>query len=420
MNLDKLLFPKTLAVVGASRKPGKVGYEVVSNLQKAGFDGTVVPINPTADEVLGFRCYPSFKDYGEPIDLAVICVPTKAVPEAVAEALKAKAGAVCVITAGFKEVDEEGAKTERELAELCHKWNARMLGPNCLGLINTHNGMNASFAGQTPREGVISVISQSGALCTAILDWAMSRQIGLSKLVSIGNKADLNESDFVSTLSQDDQTKVIVAYLESITSGDEFMRAAAAAAAKKPVIVLKVGTSSAGARAASSHTGSLAGADVAYGAAFHRSGIIRAATFEALFDYASALAMQPLPKGDRVAIITNAGGPGIMAADAVENSGMQVAELSGAIASALRSKLPAAASVGNPIDVLGDADPERYAEALDAAQGRRLGRRHYCHPYPASDDQARRDGPGPGEPHAGREARPRHLHGRARRHARSR
>ncbi len=368
MNLQKLLCPETVAVIGASRSPGKVGHEIVKNLQAGGFAGGLVPVNPSADEILGIPCFPSLKAAAKPIDLAVIAVPTTAVHSAVNASLDAHAGAVCVITAGFKEVGREGADLEREIAELCTSRHARMLGPNCLGLINTGHRMNASFAAQMPRGGSISVISQSGALCTAILDWAAARHVGLAKLISIGNKADLDESDLVSALGDDDQTKVIVAYLESIASGKEFIQAAGAAAAAKPVVVLKAGTSSAGARAASSHTGSLAGADIAYGAAFRRSGIIRAATFESLFDYAAALAMQPLPKSNRVAIITNAGGPGIMAADAVENSGLEVAQLAGTTATALRQKLPAAASVGNPIDVLGDADPERYAEALDAAQ----------------------------------------------------
>jgi len=368
MNLEKLLSPGTVAVIGASRTPGKVGHEIVANLQRGGFAGTLVPVNPSADDILGVPCFPSLKAFGKPIDLAVIAVPTPSVPAALDASLDAHAGAVCVITAGFKEVGAEGAERERAIAELCAARNARMLGPNCLGLINTQHRMNASFAAQMPRKGNISVLSQSGALCTAILDWAAARQIGLSKLVSIGNKADLDESDFVSALAGDDDTRVIVAYLESIVSGKEFIQAAAATAAVKPVVVLKAGTSTAGARAASSHTGSLAGADIAYGAAFRRSGIVRAATFESLFDYAAALAMQPLPKGNRVAIITNAGGPGIMAADAVENSGLAVAQLGRTTADALREKLPAAASVGNPIDVLGDADPERYAEALQAAQ----------------------------------------------------
>jgi acetyltransferase len=242
------------------------------------------------------------------------------------------------------------------------------MGPNCLGLINTHHNMNASFASHMPQVGAISVVSQSGALCTAILDWAASRKMGLATLVSIGNKADLDETDFLSAFAEDDRTAVIVGYLESIGSGDEFIRAAESVAAVKPVVILKAGTTSAGSKAASSHTGALAGADIAYGAAFKRAGIIRAETFEALFDFAAALAMQPLPKGDRVAIITNAGGPGIMTADAVETCGMKVASLHPDTAEDLRERLPAAASVGNPIDVLGDADPDRYAMAVEAAQ----------------------------------------------------
>ena len=234
-----------------------------------------------------------------------------------------------MITAGFREIGAEGAALESEIAATCHAAGVRLLGPNCLGLINSHHKMNASFAKHMPRTGCISVISQSGALCAAILDWAASRHLGLAKLISMGNKADLNETHFLKALADDVQTKVIVGYLESIVTGDEFIKAAEAATSQKPVVVLKAGVTAAGGKAASSHTGSLAGADIAYGAAFKRSGIIRADTFEALFDYAMALAMQPLPKGNHVAIITNAGGPGIMAADAVEQSGLKVQPLGG-------------------------------------------------------------------------------------------
>jgi acetate---CoA ligase (ADP-forming) len=366
--LESLLYPKTVAVMGASRTPGKVGHEVLANLIKGGLDGDIVPVNPSGGEVLGHRLYASLEEYGKPIDLSVIAVPTAAVRGAVVSSLKAGAKAIVVITAGFKEVGEEGARLEREIADLCRSSGVRLMGPNCLGLINTHHKMNASFASYMPETGGISVLSQSGALCTAILDWAASRKMGLATLVSIGNKADLNENDFLAAFADDDKTKVIVGYLESIGSGDEFIRVAESVAAVKPVVILKAGTTSAGSKAASSHTGALAGADIAYGAAFKRAGVIRADTFESLFDFASALAMQPIPKGDRVAIITNAGGPGIMAADAVEHSGMTVASLHPDITDSLREKLPAAASVGNPIDVLGDADPERYAMAVAAAQ----------------------------------------------------
>jgi len=366
--LSSLLYPESIAVFGASRTPGKVGYEVVANLKEGGFAGAIVPVNPTADDILGLPCYPDLKTYGKPIELGVIAVPTKMVYAAVEDAIGASAKAIVVITAGFKEVDEAGAELEHEIERLCTRRGVKLVGPNCLGVINTDHAMNASFASHMPQAGGISVISQSGALLTAILDLAASRHLGLGKLVSMGNKAQLDETDFLTALATDEQTKVIVGYLESIASGDDFIRAAQQATSRKPVIVFKAGTTTAGVKAASSHTGSLAGADVAYGAAFVRSGVIRADTFESMFDYATAFAMQPLPKGDRVAIITNAGGPGIMAADAVENAGMKVSPLGGGAATALASKLPAAASVGNPIDVLGDADPERYVMAVDAAQ----------------------------------------------------
>ena len=366
--LSSLLYPESIAVFGASRTPGKVGYEVVANLKESGFAGAIVPVNPTADDILGLPCYPDLRTYGKPVELGVIAVPTKMVYAAVEDAIGASAKAIVVITAGFKEVDEAGAEMEHEIERLCTKRGVKLVGPNCLGVINTDHAMNASFASHMPQAGGISVISQSGALLTAILDLAASRHLGLGKLVSMGNKAQLDETDFLTALATDEQTKVIVGYLESIASGDDFIRAAQQATSRKPVIVFKAGTTTAGVKAASSHTGSLAGADVAYGAAFVRSGVIRADTFESMFDYATAFAMQPLPKGDRVAIITNAGGPGIMAADAVENAGMKISPLGGGAATALASKLPAAASVGNPIDVLGDADPERYVMAVDAAQ----------------------------------------------------
>ena len=366
--LEPLLSPKAIAVIGASRSPGKVGHEILANLKDGGFAGTIIPVNPSAEEILGLPCYPDLKSAKTRIDLSVIAVPAPSVKAAVTASLDAGAKAIAIITAGFKEVDAEGADLEQEIAKLCRSRGARLLGPNCLGLINAHHAMNASFATQMPTPGGISVMSQSGALCTAILDWAAARHLGLATLISMGNKADLSESDFLNAFAEDPETKVIVGYVESIVAGHEFMKAAENASSKKPVVVFKAGITQAGAKAASSHTGSLAGADIAYGAAFRRSGIVRADTFEAMFDFATAFAMQPLPKGRRVAIITNAGGPGIMAADAVEGAGMEVGTLAGGTATALKKKLPAAASVGNPIDVLGDADPDRYVAALTAAE----------------------------------------------------
>ncbi|MDD4871200.1 MAG: acetate--CoA ligase family protein [Kiritimatiellae bacterium] len=366
--LESLLYPKTIAIVGASRTAGKVGHEIVANLIHGNFQGIIAPVNPSTDTVLGLKCYPDLKSIPNGIDLSIIAVPAPVVKPAIENSIQAGAKAIVVITAGFKEIGAEGKTLEIEITEICKSRGVRLLGPNCLGLINTHHKMNGSFAKHMPLTGGISVISQSGALCTAILDWAAGRHLGLAKLISIGNKADLSETDFLTAFGDDKETKVIVGYLESIVSGDEFIKAAEVAASKKPVVIFKAGTTQAGVKAASSHTGSLAGADIAYGAAFTRSGVIRAETFEAMFDYATAFAMQPLPQGPRVAIITNAGGPGIMAADAAELSGLKVTSLGGGTATALREKLPVAASVANPIDVLGDADPERYVMAVEAAQ----------------------------------------------------
>ncbi len=322
--LETLLYPKTVAVVGASRNPDKVGYAFMSNLINSGFKGTIVPVNLEAPDILGVKCYQDLEAYPENIDLSIIVVGAKWVKDAVRKSIDKGAKTVVVITAGFKEVSAKGAEIERELVEMCHAAGVRMMGPNCLGVLNTHHHLNATFAPCVPPPGSISVISQSGALCVAILDWAAQQKLGLGKVISFGNKADLNEVDFLQALAEDEETKVIAGYLESIKEGDKFLRVAEEAAGKKPVVILKVGITQAGAKAASSHTGSLAGADMAYGAAFKRAGVIRAENFESLFDYALALGMQPLPTGNRVCVITNAGGPGIMAADAAESMGLKM------------------------------------------------------------------------------------------------
>ena len=366
--LETLLYPKAIAVIGASRNPDKVGYAVLANLVNNGFKGPIVPVNLDADEILGLKCYKSLGEYKDPIDLSIIMVGGKYVKDALQSSIKAGAKSVIVITAGFKEVGVAGAKAEQELVEICRAGGVRMVGPNCLGVLNTDHHMNATFAPSVPPPGKISVISQSGALCVAILDWAAEQKLGLGKVISFGNKADLNEVDFIQTLAEDKETKVIAGYLESIKEGDKFLRIAEQAASIKPVVILKVGITSAGAKAASSHTGSLAGADMAYGAAFKRAGVIRAENFEALFDYATAFAMQPLPNGERVAVITNAGGPGIMAADAAESSGLKMVSPSKESDAKLRAFMPAAGAFGNPIDVIGDADPDRYVKAFEVMQ----------------------------------------------------
>lgn len=366
--LESLIYPQTVAVLGASRNPAKVGHAVVANLVASGFAGKVIPVNPEASEVLGLKCYRTLKEYDGGVDLGVIVVPPKFVKDAVQSCIDAGAKVVTIITAGFKEVGADGAALEQELVELCRSQDVRLMGPNCLGILNTHHRMNATFAPSMPQPGRISVISQSGALCVAILDWATRQKLGLGKVISIGNKADLNEADFLQALAEDKETAVIASYLENIKDGNKFLRIAEEAAAIKPVVILKVGITQAGAKAASSHTGSLAGADIAYGAAFKRAGVIRAENFEALFDYAQAFAAQPLPRGKRVAVITNAGGPGIMAADAAESIGLKMVTPSDKAKAALRKFLPAAASVNNPVDVIGDAPPELYIESLKVLQ----------------------------------------------------
>jgi acetate---CoA ligase (ADP-forming) len=365
--LEKLFKPSSVAVIGASSVPGKIGYLILNHLVTQGFKGTIIPVNPKADEILGVKAYKDLASYKDTIDLSVITVPTEHVKNAVIASIEAGAGALVVITAGFKEVDKAGATLEKEIVDICRKNNVRMLGPNVLGIINTYHSMNASFDSHMLKKGNISVISQSGAICGAIIRWADLKEIGLAKVISIGNKADISEIDLLEALADDEETEVIVGYLESIADGQEFIRAAEKVTQKKPVIIFKAGTSSAGMKAASSHTGSLAGADVAYGAAFRRSGVIRADNFEQLYDYATAFSMQPMPRGKSVAIVTNAGGLGVICADAVENSGLKVAQLDHQTATALKKKLPNAASVGNPIDVLGDADPERYQVAVKTA-----------------------------------------------------
>ena len=366
--LETLLYPKSVAVIGASRNPEKVGYAVLANLVNSGFKGAIVPVNPEAKEILGLRCHRSLDDYEGKVELSIIVVAVKYVKDALQSSIDAGAKSVIVITAGFKEVGAAGAAAEKELVEMCRSAGVRMVGPNCLGVLNTDHSMNATFAPSVPPAGKISVISQSGALCVAILDWAANQKLGLGKVISFGNKADLNEVDFIQALAEDKETNVIAGYLESIKEGDKFLRIAEQAAGVKPVVILKVGITQAGAKAASSHTGSLAGADIAYGAAFKRAGVIRAENFEALFDYATAFAMQPLPDGERVAIITNAGGPGIMAADAAETLGLKMVSPAPASDAKLRAFMPAAGAFGNPIDVIGDADPDRYVKAFEVMQ----------------------------------------------------
>lgn len=362
--VEKLFNPKSIAVIGASRQEGKVGHSVLKNLLQYGYPGKIYPINPKAEEILRTRTYSTIFAVEGEIDLAVVAIPSQFVPSILKDCVSKKIGAVVIISAGFKESGKQGSQLERELVETIKNSGIRVLGPNCLGIIDTASSLNASFAAGMPSPGNIAFFSQSGALCTAVLDWALGEDVGFSKFISLGNKADIDEVDLLLTLADDQETKVILGYLEGVSNGTRFMEVAREVSRKKPVIIIKSGRTQAGARAASSHTGTLTGLDTAYEAAFRQCGIIRAETVQTLFDYAIAFAHQPLPRGPNLAILTNAGGPGIIAADAVENSILQMASFRENTISKLRKELPSNASIYNPVDVIGDAGADRYEKAM--------------------------------------------------------
>jgi acetyl coenzyme A synthetase (ADP forming)-like protein len=365
MSLEKFFTPKSVAIVGASSTKTKVGHEILQNMIDAGYPGKIFPINNKADAIAGLKCFPDLPSIGEVPDLVVIVVPAPVVPEIMQQCGKLGVKAVIIITAGFKEVGKEGAALEQRITQTASQYGIRVIGPNCLGIIAPSQKINASFGGALPAAGGIGYLSQSGALLAAILDMANASGIGFSKLVSIGNKIDVNELDLISALGDDPETKVIAGYLESITDGNLFVRRAEQVSNTKPILLIKSGGTSVGAKAASSHTGSLAGGETAYEAGFERAGIIRCGSIEDQFQFAEAFALQPLPAGNRVAIITNAGGPGIMAADAIERQGLGFAKLLPETEAKLAGFLPAAANIHNPVDVLGDALADRYEFALD-------------------------------------------------------
>ncbi len=365
MSLESFFSPRSVAVVGASRQKGKVGYEILYNMVHSGFKGKIFPVNKGAEEMEGLKCYPDLVSIGETPDLVIIIVPAKFVLEVMEQCVTVGTKSVIIITAGFKEVGAEGKKLEDEVIRVARRGGIRVIGPNCLGVIVTASRLNASFGGDLPDEGHTGYLSQSGALLAAILDTAKANGIGFSSLFSIGNKADINELDLIQALAEDPNTKVIAGYLESIGDGNAFVREAEFISHTKPILLMKSGGTSAGAKAASSHTGSLAGSEVAYEAMFARAGIIRCDSIKQQFDFAQAFANQPLPKGPSVAVVTNAGGAGIMAADAIEREGLTFAKPEKATVEKLMTKLPAAANFHNPFDVLGDALADRYEFALD-------------------------------------------------------
>lgn len=364
-DLNKMFKPESVAVIGASNQPGKVGYIIVDNLINDGFEGKIYPVNPKGGEILGKQAYASIKDIPEKVDLVIITIPSVFVNETVKDCGEAGVENMVVITAGFKEIGGEGVKLEEELTALGEKYNINIIGPNSLGITDSHTPLNGSFSQMMPPKGNIAFISQSGAMMVAIIDWSVTSGIGFSKVISLGNKAGVNEIELLQYLAEDDETNVIICYLESISDDDDFVRTMRETAVKKPIIVLKSGSSSAGAEAASSHTGALAGSDLAFDTAFKQSGIMRVETMAELFDLGLAFSKAPLPEGSNVAIITNAGGGGVLTVDAMEKAGLDLVKFDEETTAKLKGCIPEEGSANNPIDVLGDAPVQRYQESLD-------------------------------------------------------
>jgi len=365
LKLDAIFKPKSVAIIGASSTPGKVGYVLANNLLKSGYPGHVYLINVKGDDILGRKSYKTISDVPGEVELAVIAIPSLFVLEEVEECGQKGVKALIIISAGFKETGHEGAELEKKLVQMAQKYGMRIQGPNCLGAVNTHVPYDLSFASTLPNKGSIGFITQSGALGTAILDWIIAEEIGFGSIISLGNKADLDEVDFIEAMAEDPDIKVILLYLESIERGRRFLEVAERVVKRKPVMVVKGGTSSAGAKAAGSHTGALVGSFLAYQKAFDKAGVILTESMEDLFNYAVAFTEQPLPKDEGIAIVTNAGGPGILSTDLIEKLGLKMAKLSDETRAELKKSLPAAAATGNPIDILGDALPDRYAVAVE-------------------------------------------------------
>ncbi len=363
--LTSFFHPKGVVLIGASTDPRKLGYGAARNLIESGYTGAVHLVNPKGGTLLGHPLYPSLDEVPDPVDLAVVLIAAPLVPPTLEAIGRRGIRAAIVASGGFRETGEEGAALEAEIARIGREYGIRLIGPNCIGLLDTHLPLDTTFLpppGPTP--GNIAFISHSGAICEVVIDWARGQGFGLSRLVSLGNQVDVCETDALEAVADDPHTRVITMYLEGVRDGRRFVEAARRVTREKPVIALKVGRYASGRRAAASHTGALAGQESAFNAAFRASGVLRADTSEQTFDWARALAWCPLPRGRRVAVLTNAGGPGVTAADALEAQGLQLADLDEATCTALRDLLPPAASVHNPVDMLASASPEQYAESL--------------------------------------------------------
>ena len=364
--LDPFFLPKSVAVIGASERAGSVGRSVLWNLLRSPFGGTVFPVNAKRSNVLGIKAYPSLRDLPEKVDLVVVVTPADTVPGIIAESVELGVPAGIVISAGFKEFGDHGKELERQIAQTI-RGKMRLIGPNCLGVMNPVRGLNATFAHTIARPGNVAFISQSGALCTAVLDWSLRENVGFSAFVSIGSMLDVNWGDLIDYFGNDPQTHSVVIYMESIGDARTFLSAAREVSLNKPVIVIKAGRTAAAAKAAASHTGSLTGSDEVLDAAFRRSGVLRVNSIADIFFMSDVLAKQPRPGGKRLCILTNAGGPGVLATDALVAGGGELAELSEETIRAFDAILPPQWSHNNPVDILGDAEPERYAKSLEIA-----------------------------------------------------
>jgi acetyltransferase len=365
--LDGFFAPTSVAVIGATDREKSVGRTVVANLCSGSFKGKVYPVNPARAELMGLKCWARIGDIPEQVDLAVIITPAPKVPALIRECVSAKVRAAIVISAGFREHGAEGAALERQIQTELQRGTMRLIGPNCLGVMNPHVGLNATFAQDIARSGNVAFLSQSGALLTAILDWSLAEQVGFSAIVSSGSMLDVGWGDLIEYFGNDPQTHNIVMYMESVGDARAFLSAAREVALRKPIIVIKAGRSEAASKAASSHTGAMTGSDEVFDAALRRCGVLRVQSISDVFYMAEALGKQPRPRGPRLTILTNAGGPGVLATDTLIANGGELAALSSETVEALNNLLPPHWSHGNPIDILGDADPSRYAKALDIA-----------------------------------------------------
>ncbi|MCW3976139.1 MAG: CoA-binding protein [Candidatus Bathyarchaeota archaeon] len=368
--------PSSVAVVGASSQEGKVGNVILNNIlygskenkQKnvfEGFKGRIYPINPKTNEISGLKSYSSLADVPSKIELAIICVPPKAVKQVIQDCGRKEIKSVVIITAGFSEAGEEGKRLEEELIAEARKYGVRIIGPNCLGIMSIFSNLNATFGDSIPNRGPISFVSQSGALCTSIINYSFEEYLGFSNFISIGDKSDVDDADLLQYFHKDEKTKCIMLYIESLKNARQFYEIAKRVVRDKPVVAIKSGYTEEGVKATSSHTGSIAGSDIAYDAAFKQAGVFRARTLSQLFDASRALAYQPVPKGENIAILTNAGGPGVLAADTAYSLGLKLSKLKNDTVTKLNDCCPSNWSRRNPVDIIGDATAQRYETALD-------------------------------------------------------